>query len=104
MFLVNTCNLTFYANVLVKSFINTQNILSVILPVMFLILVILFLLAKLLTKLLSSNFVAPVVGPEPVNNLSKKSGKAHAIRKYLTNVSINPMKPFISKTISHVSS
>ena len=45
--------------------------------------------------------MAPAIVPEPINNLSNKSIKVHAAFIFLTDGSVNPIKPFVSGTISH---
>lgn len=47
--------------------------------------------------------VATVTVPRPINNLLNKSVKAHAVCKFLTNVSVNPIKPVTRETISPAS-
>lgn len=49
-----------------------------------------------LVNTICSNFVAPVVGLELVNNVSNKSVKMLFVN--ITNVSVNPLNPYVSKT------
>ena len=52
----------------------------------------------------SSKSEALAVVPKPVDNKSNKSTKALAVCNFFTNVSVNPTKIFVGKTICRVSS
>ena len=54
-------------------------------------------------KTTSSKCDVLVIVTKPVDNKSNKSAKAHAVCNFLTNVSVNPIKTFLSKTICRVS-